>query len=433
MNYRGLALCSASLLGALAFAAPAGGEIVWAIKDCPTGAGSCTVTTGGNTTGTPLAPGRFRVIGQPINWQATYQGTPQRFWVSQGGMNMADVQLSTANGQLGGSFSLPSGLWYISARTALMGPGNYSVSGPNVLGDPHISTMDGVHYDFQGAGEFVLLRSAAANFEVQSRMSPVSTVAPLPPDPHSGLSSCPSINTAAAVRSPRHRISYQPATASNARPSSMVLRIDGLVTRIGRRAVTLDDGTRILRDSATGELNIAFRNRWGVRIIPHWWEATGLWYLDFDFTPATAASGIAGPLAPDSWLPALADGSSVGARPSQLQDRYEVLYRRFADSWRVSAATSLFDYAAGASTDTYTKSWPPQSGSCRLPDMRPLVGVERPVAENACRAIVVPSLRNACIADVMATGDSTFARGYGLTQGPRRSSIRVANPQYRAR
>ena len=41
-------------------------------------------------------------------------------------------------------------------------------------GDPHITTADGVHYAFQGAGEYVALREADS-VEIQTRMAPIST------------------------------------------------------------------------------------------------------------------------------------------------------------------------------------------------------------------------------------------------------------------
>lgn len=413
----------ASLFALLAISIPASADVVWATKDCSVS--PCIVTTGGTPAPT-LAPGRFRVIGQGIQWQATYQGTPQRFWVGQGGMNMADTQLSAFNGELGGTFNLPLGLWYISARTALMGPGSYSVSGPNVKGDPHITTMDGKHYDFQGAGEFVLLKNDGAGFEVQSRMAPVSTVGPLPPDPHSGISACPSINTAAAVKSPGHRFSYQPAMVGNARSPQMQLRIDGKSASVRPRGMTLNDGTRINLNRASGELRIMLRNGWGVRIVPTWWSATGLWYLDYDFTPATSATGIAGPIASDSWLPALSDGNSVGTIPGPLPQRHKILYEKFSDSWRVGAATSLFDYQAGTSTATFTNAeWPRQDGNCRLPNTSPLAQMSEARATTICGGVHVPQFRKACIADVMATGDKVFAAGYVKLQGPTRLKIRA--------
>ena len=42
------------------------------------------------------------------------------------------------------------------------------------VGDPHMTTVDGLHYDFQGAGEFVALRGTGG-MEIQLRQTAVST------------------------------------------------------------------------------------------------------------------------------------------------------------------------------------------------------------------------------------------------------------------
>lgn len=409
-------LCGgASLVALLAPSAPARADVVWAKKDCITT--PCTITMGGSSF--PLGPGQFRVIGTPISWDASYPSTQGHFWVGKNGTNMVDLRLSTTPGQLGGTYDLALGTWYISIHTGNMGWGTYSVFGPNVKGDPHITTMDGVHYDFQAAGEFTVLKNRDAGFEVQSRMVPISTLGPLPPDPHTGISTCPSINTAAAVKSPGHRFSYQPAIVGNARSPQMQLRIDGRRVSVRPQGMTLNDGTRINLNRASGELRITLRNRWGVRIVPNWWAAAGLWYLDYDFTPATSASGIAGPLARGSWLPALSDGRSVGSMPGPVPQRYKVLYQQFADSWRVSPATSLFDYSPGTSTASYTNAaWPGESGNCRLPNSNPLAQMNEADATRICAGVHVPHFKRACIADVMATGDQIFAAGYVKLQGP---------------
>ena len=39
-------------------------------------------------------------------------------------------------------------------------------------GDPHLVTLNGFHYDFQGAGEFTLVRSDDGRLDVQVRQQP---------------------------------------------------------------------------------------------------------------------------------------------------------------------------------------------------------------------------------------------------------------------
>ena len=74
-------------------------------------------------------------------------------------------------------------------------------------GDPHIRTVDGTSYDFQSAGEFVLLRDRDG-MEVQVRQTPAETPPPITDD-YSGLKACVSLNSAVAARVGSHRVSYQ--------------------------------------------------------------------------------------------------------------------------------------------------------------------------------------------------------------------------------
>src|SRR5262249_55948081 len=53
-------------------------------------------------------------------------------------------------------------------------------------GDPHITTVDGVAYDFQSAGEFTALRQK--ELEIQTRQTAVPTAAIPNANPYTGLS-----------------------------------------------------------------------------------------------------------------------------------------------------------------------------------------------------------------------------------------------------
>lgn len=307
-------------------------------------------------------------------------------------------------------------------------------STPNTAGDPHIKTVDGTHYDFQSAGEFVLLRGE--NLEIQVRQGPVETETPLGPNPHTGLSSCVSLNTAAAIRVGRHRITYQPNLSGVPDASGLQLRVDGKLLKKGvSRGLILPSGGRILPTTAPGGIQIEIPGGTDIVITPAFWVERQVWYMNIDVRHARATEGIMGAIAPGNWLPALPDGTLPGPRPADLHQRYLGLYETFADAWRVDDATSLFDYAPGTSTRTFTLgAWPfenPQT--CRIPGEeipvpvvtaipRGLQGGRRPGpmprdrAERLCRAIVEPDRRENCVLDVMVTGEPGFARTYLLTQ-----------------
>jgi hypothetical protein len=141
-----------------------------------------------------------------------------------------------------------------------------------------------------------------------------------------------------------------------------------------------------------------------------------------------------GAIARGNWLPALPDGSFMGPRPADLQQRYKDLYGKFGDAWRVTNATTLFDYAPGTSTGTFTiAGWPkgesPQS--CTLPrrpeGMKPPVkALALEVAQKHCSTLVAGDARANCIQDVRVTGEPGFARTYLLAERIARNAIPTA-------
>jgi hypothetical protein len=87
---------------------------------------------------------------------------------------------------------------------------------------------------------------------------------------------------------------------------------------------------------------------------------------------------------------------------------YDQLYRQYGESWRVKEDQSLFDYAPGTSTGTYTdRSFP-----VALVTVAMLAEQARLRAEQICRGAGVNAevLLAACILDVVLTGDDAFAQ-----------------------
>ena len=182
--------------------------------------------------------------------------------------------------------------------------------------------------------------------------------------------------------------------------------------------------------SAAGDgIEIEFPNGVHLSLVPGWWGPPhNKWYINLDAVNFSARQGIMGNIAPDSWLPALPNGTSLGRKPDKLHQRYLDLYRRFADAWRVDGRTSLFDYAPGTSTATFTlPGWPPERGTCTIPRSPEPVAkpLDRLTAQKACRGIVGKSMNADCVFDVMVTGDTGFAKTYLLTQQLRGSATTI--------
>lgn len=284
-------------------------------------------------------------------------------------------------------------------------------------GDPHITTTNGINYDFQAAGEFTALKNEDTNFELQTRQSPVITTFTPGANPHTGLASCVSLNTAVALRVGKHRITYQPAGGASASAEQLQLRVDGVPVNPAR-GFDLGGGNVIKKAKASGEIDIRLADGTRVVVIPLFWASQGYWYLDVQVFNTPAREGVMGPILAADWLPRAPDGSSFGPKPVSLLDRHVLLNHKFADAWRVSDSTSLFDYATGTATADFTDAnWPPESGkSCTSTTVHgptPKVREPRPdIAKRACRGIKNKAIFANCIFDVTVMGDTIAAKGH---------------------
>jgi hypothetical protein len=293
-------------------------------------------------------------------------------------------------------------------------------------GDPHLTTVDGVNYDFQSAGEFIALRGPDG-VEIQTRQSPVSTASPAGPNGHTGLTNCVSLNIAVAARVGSRRVTFQPRLNASADPGSVELRIDGVLTTLGPQGLDLGSGGRVAKAAVGDGIEIDFPSGVHLSAVPGWWGPPhNRWYLNLDVVNFSARQGIMGNLAGNSWLPALPNGASLGPRPAALHQRYVDLYQRFADAWRVTDRTSLFDYAPGTSTATFTnRSWPSENGPCVIPRSPQATPLDRQTAVQACRAIEDKNMNADCVFDVAATGNPGFAKTYLISQRLRAGSTMV--------
>src|SRR5262249_42231633 len=116
--------------------------------------------------------------------------------------------------------------------------------------------------------------------------------------------------------------------------------------------------------------------------------------------------GLLGPITPGGMgVPALPDGSQLPAAPDK-PTRNSILYGRFADAWRVTDASTLFDYDAGKTTASFTDRNFPTDVQLAALDSLP-ASATGPAAA-ACAPITDPDLNADCEFDVAATGDAGF-------------------------
>jgi hypothetical protein len=292
-------------------------------------------------------------------------------------------------------------------------------AGPSNRGDPHLTTTNGVLYDFQAMGEFTALRNSATHFELQTRQTPVSTTFVPGASPYTGLQSCVSLNTAAALRIGKHRVTYQPGIGKAKTDQRFELRIDGKVEPVPANGINFGGGDRIATTATGGGIDITTSEGTHVIITPNFWSSQGYWYLNVEVLNTPAREGTMGAILPSNWLPLAPNGKSFGPKPVSVADRYKLLDQIFADAWRVTKTTSLFDYGPGLSTADFTdRNWPEdEPKNCKAPNnpKPPPKPMSAEAARRLCTAIKDRAAFASCLFDLTATGDTGMLKAYLLT------------------
>ena len=245
--------------------------------------------------------------------------------------------------------------------------------------------------------------------------------------PTTGSPQCVSLNTAVAASVGSHRVSYVPNVNGIPDPSGMQLRIDGNLVTLTPSGFNLAGGGRVAPSVVGQGIEVDFPDGTMMTAIPNFWTYTGLWYLNMDVFHAMGTEGLLGTREPGGWLPSLPSGT-LGAMPPALHDRYVELNGTFTDAWRVTDASTLFDYAPGASTATFTtRGWPPESGPCVIPDQlnNPVPPLDQKTAVKACKAVKGDPANANCVADVMIAGNTDIAKVDLLSQQLRTGATRT--------
>ncbi|NJS12868.1 MAG: hypothetical protein HC789_22085, partial [Microcoleus sp. CSU_2_2] len=249
--------------------------------------------------------------------------------------------------------------------------------------DPHLKTIDGLGYDFQTVGEFTLVKSTTDDFEIQTRQQPW------------GNSQSVSINTAIAIESDGQRIAFYAGETlsilingkdANIPDDGLYAVGQNLITRSGKQyRITTANNDLIIIDNRGSFLNINVGladNRQG-KVVGILGNDNGTKNDEF----------------------ALRDGTVIGGTISTQQ-----LYGEYANSWRITQPTSLFDYPSGQDTNTFTDLTFPQN----IVTSTTLTPQQRTAAEEIARnaGITDPDVLEDVILDIAITdGDPEFIEG----------------------
>jgi hypothetical protein len=221
-------------------------------------------------------------------------------------------------------------------------------------GDPHLRSFDQATYSFQTVGEFVVTKSAKNHFEVQARQSPQDKNF--------------SLNTAVALNVAGDRLCYYSGDKPDGNFSPW---------RLNGQPLSLNGRTYFLPNGGTLSLNGRFYTiSWPTGenvIVESRSSQMGFVNLtvevfDCDRGDFEGLLGNANGIMDDDFngrssnrqRPVYASFSSFGnpmlqqATVTAEREYLNFLTRDFAEDWRVTDQTSLFDYAIGLSTASFT-------------------------------------------------------------------------------
>lgn len=276
-------------------------------------------------------------------------------------------------------------------------------------GDPHMTTFDGSKYDMMAVGEFTLAKNT--DMEVQIRTQPWRDL------------DNASAAVAAAVRLGNTRITFNLRAAWPER-----IRVNGEIIDpllLGRYRLERDDvEIRLVGNT----LQILGRDHL-ISIVQYPSRQFLNVYVDLPDTdnvqllPETR--GLLGRVSDNPSDDFMPRNSETAIDPGNIN----ALYDDFINSWRITDATSLFDYAPGESTDTFTDLSFPNTRRT-IDDLSP---ERRAFAEAVCDAAGVtnPSAEfDNCVFDVGFTGEPDFAataRSAQLAERIRQGTFDPAN------
>ncbi|MFI7702450.1 VWD domain-containing protein [Nonomuraea sp. NPDC049480] len=264
----------------------------------------------------------------------------------------------------------------VSALVVLILLWYFSEYGGLVKGEPHFTTLDGLGYDLQSVGEFLLANSDKHGLEIHGRLSPASGGRDV------------SVMFDAAMEAGDHKVEFHEDD----------LYIDGQkFTLATDKILYLGKDAFILRKD--GKWLVMFDGLEGP--VLSWRRGAAGIYL-----PPSADSDLVGLLGNADGDPKndlkLRDGTQLPANATPAQ-----LHTDYANSWRLDDTESMFTYGPGESTATFTNLQFPS----RIVTIHDLTPEQMQLASAQCEESgVQPGVPfNDCILDIALTADTSFA------------------------